>query len=235
MISKYIFVVGTGRCGTKWLNDWLLSHPRCFGGPESHVFDRMRGLFMYWPGTGPIPWLNNNEDKMMKMVRGFLRDFYSARQVPPADCMVDPTPLHLKYRDLIRRVLPTAKFVHIYRDGKYFVWSITRKRYYNEQKKAKDWSLYWVKVMEDMKNKPREYQIDIKYEDLLANPENSRRITEFLGLEHHKDIAPWETPTVNTRHTFYDPERWRGVSDEEKRDMIVMNEQLIANGYAPVE
>ena len=231
MISKYIFIVGTGRCGTRWLNEWILKHSRCFGGPESHFFIKASKMLESWPGSGPIPWLNNSESTMIRLIRNFAGDFYSHRMIHPKDCLVDCTPDQYDHRNFIKQVFPHAKFVHIYRDGKYFVWSVTRSTW-GKKITIKNWSLRWVKLMEDMANS-RNDQVNIKYEDLLENPHLSKKITEFAEISHHGDIIPWVSP-INTKNSYYDPDKWKALSDSEKEDMKIMNNQLINNGYSPV-
>lgn len=232
MIAKHIFVVGTGRCGTKWIDAWLREHPRVFGGPESHLFDRIHELLQFWPETGPIPWLDDNEKRMISLIRNFAKEFYSYRMSGYRDCLVDSTPLHIEHRDLIKKVFPNSKFIHVYRDGKYYVWSVTRSPW-GRKRSARYWSEHWKTTMEKMHTDPHEDQMNVKYEDLIAKPKLSRLITSFLGLKHHGDIEPWSKP-VNTRNTGYDPNKWMSLPEEDRRDMTIMNDQLRLNGYETV-
>lgn len=233
MINKYIYIIGSGRCGTRWLNAWILRHPRCFGGPETHFMAKIERMFHYWPGGGPIPWLYNNEQKLIHLIRDFANSFYSFRQYGSRDVLIDCTPCNREHRDLIIKIFPSAKFVHIYRDGKYFVWSMIQSPW-GRKTSVKEWSLFWYNIMKDMHDNPREDQINIKYEDLLKDPTVSRKITQFVQLDHHEDIEPWKRP-INTKQTFYDPDKWKEIPETDQKDMAVMNEQLVLHGYEPVK
>ncbi|MHA1865211.1 MAG: sulfotransferase family protein [Candidatus Heimdallarchaeaceae archaeon] len=103
---------------------------------------------------------------------------------------------------ILHEIFPKAKFVHIYRNP-YHVFYSTRKlhkhniKYYEFQKRTYDldeliFSTYKTmhkRLYEDIQNLPEGHYVEVKYEDLVANPlENLKRIYDKLSLGDFNEV-----------------------------------------------
>lgn len=204
--DKKIFVVGTGRCGTTWIGRWLRQHPEVFGGPETHMFHIMnQHLNPEW-NQGLKTWVDR--DVVINATRNFVVETFSQckfRRNENQKHLVEHSYCHYQDIDLIKEVFPDALFVHVYRD----IRNVVESKYRMGQD-HKESICNWIEVMTDMENRDDENIINVRYEDLVETTENSRTITKFLKLDHHKDIDSWEFP-VNTQYHSYDPDRWKSL------------------------
>ncbi|MHC5109434.1 MAG: sulfotransferase family protein [Planctomycetota bacterium] len=120
-----LMIVGAPRSGTTWLQQLLLSDPRCCGGQESHFFvsfgrvlvdfdqksalKRRHGLAAYWKRED---FLTEIRDLWLKTVTSCLKD------KPDATLLVEKTPDHACWMERIVEVLPDARFIHVIRDSR---------------------------------------------------------------------------------------------------------------------
>ena len=219
-IDKKIFVVGTGRCGTTWIGTWLRQHPCIFGGPETHLFRILRPMVNENWAQGLKTWIGIEgvREIILQLVMGALGNC-KFRQREEQIHLVEHSSCHYQEIDFILKLLPDAQFIHPFRNVRDVVESKVRGG--GDPKVALQ---DWIDTMTDMQNRASEAScnsiFNIKYEMLVETPEMSRSITEFLGIEHHKDIDSWEFP-INTPHFSYDPNRWKSLP----ADVIEMIEQ----------
>jgi len=118
-------VVGAPRSGTTWVQRLLLADPRCCGGQESHFFatfggvlrdfdykaslDRPHGLACYWRRDALVEAIG---DLWRRTVGGVID------AAPEATRLVEKTPDHALWLDVIAEVLPDARIVHVVRDSR---------------------------------------------------------------------------------------------------------------------
>lgn len=118
-------VVGAPRSGTTWVQRLLLADPHLCGGQESHFFvsfgrvlrdfDRKRdlprshGLAHYW-----------SRDDLVEALRALwtrtVRPVIEA--APLAGVLVEKTPDHARFLDVVRELVPEARVVHVVRDSR---------------------------------------------------------------------------------------------------------------------
>jgi hypothetical protein len=124
-------IVGAPRSGTTRLQRLLLADPRCAGGQESHFFasfggalrdfDRKRamsrphGLAAYW-----------HREELVTELRGlWVRMASRVLELrPEALLLVEKTPDHALWLDVVREVLPDARVIHAVRDSRAVVASL---------------------------------------------------------------------------------------------------------------
>lgn len=117
-----VFLVGAPRSGTTWLQLLLEQHPAVVTCPETHLFDGyLAPLYDRWA------WERENElsglsvlveeeelDGWARRLVGDVRRRVSGERA--ADVFVEKTPQHALHAELIARLFPTARFLHLLRD-----------------------------------------------------------------------------------------------------------------------
>ena len=239
MIDKTIFIVGTGRCGTTWLNYWLRQHPLCFGGEETQLFYDLYKIVNRETREGSIigirTWMSH--EILIDCCRKFVYNLYAQAQDGDTIHVIDQSHQHYWYMDFIKEVLPNSYFIHIYRDGRNVVESwlrVPRKKGWNPpvDKHIGDWMKIISNMFDRQSTRLTNLRVlDIKYEDLIENPNQSRKITEFLGIDHHEDIIPWATP-INTPFTSYNYNRWQSMPPHKIKQTEKMKPFLNQLGYS---
>jgi len=204
ILDSPIFVVGSGRSGTTWLQKLLLEHPQIAGGQESEFFihfssclssiksnkksQRKLGLSVYWDELELHDFI----------LDAWRRTFLSMlRQKPQATLLAEKTPNHALYMNEIAQFLPHAKFIHIIRDSRAVVASMRAAE--------KGWGKSWAprtttaaaakwkksirKALSSGRNMSPDKYIEVHYEDLLANtPDELAKIYSFLNLQYDSNL-----------------------------------------------
>jgi hypothetical protein len=215
-----VFVVGMPRSGTKVLRDLLRGHPRIRIPPSEtnllpiwaanwHRFgdlsDRTQFarfyrrairapyfLLMEKHTSGPIP-----EEVWYRGCRGFgpgdvfealLRHDVGA--APESDVVWgDKSPMYTEHIDLLGRLYPQARFIHIVRDGRDCCLSAHNAWKQNMVRCAQKWARGVTKARSEGRRIPERY-LEVRYEDLLANPEMElRRCCSFLDVEYDPSMV----------------------------------------------
>ena len=256
--KRYLFVLGTGRCGSSLVQELIARHPDV--GFLSNVDDRLsvldlkgqwnsaiyqripprlarKGRLRFAPSEGyralrrrvsPIicepprdllagdasPWLTTR-----------LRDFFDSRHA----AQTKPVFVH-KFTGwpragLLREVFPTARFVHIYRDGRAVANSLAQMPWWSGhrgpdqwrwgeladddrdawQKSDRSWpvlaAIEWKMLMDALGEAearvPEGQWLSVKYEDLITDPNHwLAQILEFAGLSDNETF--WSHVRSNT-------------------------------------
>ena len=116
------------------------------------------------------------------------------------DIWVEKTPDHLPRLQLITRVLPEARFIHILRDGRDVVASLLQS--ISEGPVEWNWPVgdveYYIDRWNADVNTSLRYRHDpchalIKYEALLVDPEGElRRLCQFMGVSFDPDMLRYQ-------------------------------------------
>jgi len=163
----------------------------------------------------------------------------------------EETPKNLEYIEKIFSFYPNVRFVHIIRDPKAVSlslsktsWAKRRSHYENSRR----WKRY-IKIADNFIIKHPDSIIEIKYEDLIKNTENTLlKICEFLKIKYEKRMfncytfsdeylssdEPWKD---NCKKQLFSTsiEKWK---DELNKNIIKMIDllcynELISKGYTP--
>jgi hypothetical protein len=110
----------------------------------------------------------------------------------------DKSPSYIIHIKLLYSNYPTARFIHIVRDVRDYCLSINNAWGKNIFRAAQRWNEDVMKCLQDSKTIPMDSFIQIRYEDLLENPENElSKICKFLEVNFDKTMLKLSKPTEN--------------------------------------
>ncbi len=131
-----------------------------------------------------ISWYESCPDYSLSTVLEVLIKFYTNQLGNPNAVWGDKSNNYIVHVPLLKRHLPSAKFIHIVRDvrdaslSSYNAWRTNIYRY--SQRWYDDVSM----IRRDAKTLPASDYLELRYEDLLGDAEKAvRQCTDFLGLD----------------------------------------------------
>lgn len=146
-----VFVVGSPRSGTTWVQSLLDCHPEVATCRETHLFsgyieqlrdrwrfdDRRKEQYESYYRVG-LPTVLGR-DEFLDLCGNFAEEVLhrvAGGQVGRTDVVVEKTPHHARCADLILELFPEARFVHVIRDPRAVVASL--------RKASQGWGHYWT-------------------------------------------------------------------------------------------
>ncbi|MEM8598303.1 MAG: sulfotransferase [Bacteroidota bacterium] len=208
--EEVVFIVGSPRSGTTWLQRLLASHPQVRTGQESHLFSHyLAPQLRTWQraidrtsdpafegrsGLGLAGYLE--EAEFLNLLRLYVVMMMRAAGMRQGDRFLEKSPSHALVIPEIRTLLPRSKFIHLVRDPRDVVASLVAA----SQGWGKAWAPsdtgkaagIWVKHVEAVREAsgqmPAGTFVQVRYEDLSADPEGTlRSLTDFMGLAWSAD------------------------------------------------
>lgn len=198
-----IFLGGEGRSGTTLMRVMLDAHTAVSCGPETHfvVDEKFRRFHHHFRGK----WWKRAEgfgyslDDMDDLVRDFVRGWHETYMKRRGKRRwADKTPQNIHVIPYIRELFPSARFIHLIRDGRDVACSIIPQNW--GPNNIKDAATRWVDCIEKgvAQRSDVERYIEVKYEELVAESEReARRVIEFLG-------EPWEPGVLEYHRKDHD-------------------------------
>ena len=246
--KEVFFITGWTKPGTAWVQRALDAHPEICCKGEGHFADglypllgRSMELYNRHSRRGPSrPRGAGIEEAGIGFTHGEL-DFILAQAIglslsrwvgdASVRCIGDKTPEHVMHLDLLARVLPRARLVHVVRDGRdeaISVWDFKRRVNADGFAKqhptfesfvetfAKTWGDSVAKAHAFGRDNPERY-LEIFCEDLSNEPEPViRDLFRFLRLdEGEKEISLCLRAGAATMPSAETPGMWRGRFDDE--------------------
>ncbi|MEU4623672.1 sulfotransferase [Actinoplanes sp. NPDC023801] len=273
--DRPIFVVGCPRSGTTMLQLMLHAHPRIALPPETRFLlaayqkraefgdltdpDRRRELGRFIVESAQFEDLGLGSEQTVEAVVagpptigsafGIVFRMYSQRFGKPR--WGDKRPLYLRHLPTILRLFPDAQIINIMRDGRDCVASLKETPW-----KPSEFDTlidYWTKSADASllaaRRYPRDVYFQVRYEDLVADPEPGlRRMCEFLEEDYDpamstpNKLASVAVPEYKTWHTLTHKaptteriQSWRTrLSEEElRRCEETFGDRLALFGYEP--
>ncbi|TYB30566.1 MAG: sulfotransferase [Candidatus Mcinerneyibacterium aminivorans] len=209
------FIIGSGRSGNTLLRAMLCNNKLISIPPESYVLGDMgrkfkRFNYLPWKELVEIiigeleshsqfyTWGVNFHDAYYKLLNIPTKQktldkiideiylTYSKKYFPEAKIWGDKTPQNVFSLDMINKIFPNAKYIHIIRDGRDVVNSYLKiKRYDNVEKACNRWLNSIELVNKFKKKKSNSNFIELKYEKLVKNPEiEIKRVCNFLNISY---------------------------------------------------
>jgi hypothetical protein len=201
--SNLVFVVGSPRSGTTWLQRLLAAHPQVRTGQESGVFDTYVGpQLRAWhrdldPSTSGRSAVGIGcylrEDQFMHVLRGYMLQLLEPMvgQLAAGQLFLEKTPSHALFIPEIMELLPQSRIIHLLRDARDVSASLLAA--------AKSWGSYWapghprsaarmwvdyVRAARDAGRRvPQSQFLELRYEDMHGDARGTlRKAVSFLGL-----------------------------------------------------
>ena len=260
------FIVGSARSGTTLLRMMLNAHPRVAVPPESRfvvelyrgsdevlVGDFLRSLEAHkrWRTWGvPIASVAALLDEepsasYAEAVEACYRAFAGTRD---KSLYGDKTPRYVEHIELLHRLWPQARFVHLVRDGREVALSYADVPFGPKTvaRAARLWATRVDKGVAAGRVLPEDLYLEVRYEDLLEDTENqARALSRFLGFDFDPamlEYAKRPQAEVLERATRYNPRvlekigRTRSWSEQMPKSQVevfeaVAGKTLSALGY----
>jgi len=223
MMNKLsLFVIGMPRSGTKLFRELLNNHDEIFI-PEIETLFIPSLLRRYDKKN-----LNNDEiEQIMNNIKSSLFSFYylpkygfdfsnlkinnvSAKEFidhffnelakqrgKTVSILGDKSPNYIEDIDILKDNYPNAKFIHIVRDPRDYVLSMNKAWGKNMYRAAYRWKKS-VNKLSEMDFSKRENIIEIKYEDLIQDPDTTlRNVCDFLEIEYVDNLTKLDKGVEN--------------------------------------
>jgi len=176
---------------------------------------------------------------------------YAKQAFPEAKVWGDQSPLHTFYLPTINRVFPSARYMHLLRDGRDVVSSmVTRhgKDYLFEA--VLRWKTSLRRINQFRKGLSTDRFIEVRYENLVREPELTlQKVCEFIGIDYTQRMLDyWKLPTTiehkiesfheNLGKPVFDSSigKWRERLTKQQQDYVMKHlaKDLRENGYMDV-
>jgi hypothetical protein len=241
-MPKYVFLVGSPRSGTTWLQLLLSQHPEVSTCKETYLFGYLHHVAETWVlhkanprGLGLQAVLSEGE--FVSLLREFAVSVLD--RIGDGSVILEKTPYHARLADLILRIIPEAWFIHLVRDPRAVTSSLMSAGgswgshwvSTNAARNARRW-IGHVSAGREIRQMTTRY-LEVRYEDLLSDGSAYlSHILSWLELEGDPNFceraieactidklrakvtkAPWSLET--------DPEGFyrKGTSDSWREDL----------------
>ncbi|UCC29806.1 MAG: sulfotransferase [Phycisphaerales bacterium] len=204
--SSLVFIVGSPRSGTTYLQRLLASHEMILTGQESNVFQYAGPLLRRWhaegrqaDGRGGVGLgCYFEEQEFLQLLKGFLRELLQPMigKLNPGMLFVEKTPQHAVFLPEIIELLPACRIIHMVRDPRDVVASMLAvSRSWGRgwaPRSARRSALIWLRQVRAAKEAqntiPAEQFYEVRYEDLVAQPTSIlQNLVSFLKLSWAED------------------------------------------------
>lgn len=195
-----VFIGGHYRSGTTLMRALLDVHPSLSCGPETFILPEVVNFLGKYLSKQRSKWVLNEAGISMdttifpasslfiyhtiKYRKTLIEKYRQNKRL----CVKDPE--LLSQIDLLKKIFPNAKFIHMYRDGRASAYSYMMHRLKPSVvtfNKFLEYFNRWNQFVESVDlecSKPGSNCIQVKYEDLVSDTKSSmKRVADFLNIE----------------------------------------------------
>jgi Sulfotransferase family len=194
--GRMIFIVGSRRSGTFWLQRIVTAHPKVAAVPsETHLFSS--GIAPLFAGfqhslrsSAKVGEVYVERDAALDAARDMCDVVFGAMLEPGATRIAERTPLHVFHLPLISAIYPDARYIHIIRDGRDVARSIAAQEWgpAEIEEAAAEWRAAITAAREAAL--PADIYREVRYEELLREPAPVvSGLYEWLGLPATDDVV----------------------------------------------
>lgn len=204
--KEFLFIVGSPRSGTTWLQLMLGSHPSVCATAELTLYDKYLAPWLEaWKAENqltedgksyvgmPVLW---DEAEFHGFLSGFLETAYSKMLAtkPEATHILDKRPGYSQFVETIQHFIPQARFIHLIRDGRDVASSLfaaSRQLRWFARRPLYDYAQLWKRQVLAARKAGvfREHYLEVRYEDLSDSPDTMlKMVFKFCGLDSDEDL-----------------------------------------------
>ena len=240
--SEYLFIGGAGRSGTTLLRTMLDAHKNISVGPERKVVRQICGLREEWQRNAAVfDQAGVPQEVLDEAVKAFVSTLMDATG-GGAPRVGEKTPPNLVHMDILGRLFPQARFIHVIRDGRAVSASLLKQNWQDLTTGEKlEFSIeraaqYWAAMVQEIRAKassvPGRY-LEVRYEDLVLHPKATmQRVLAFLDepwdeavLEHEKygaQLPETESSSTQVSKPIYTDaiSRWESELSDGDRGVV---------------
>lgn len=201
-----IFIVGIGRSGTSLLQSMLNAHPDVCFIPETQFLRKYVFTNQKWTSKDEIIELLSSDENLSRTgldvselitisdsffdaYQNMLKTYLSTKD---KKIIGDKDPRNIDFLTKIHHHYPSAKVIHLVRDPRDVVLSRTKAAWSQHWPFFLHVFLYNAQILRGAKLGKKLFKqnyIELKYEDLIQDAENSLKKTmKHLELEYHEDM-----------------------------------------------
>lgn len=220
-------LVGAPRSGTTWLQRLLLHHPGCCGGQETHWFVHLDGIAREARRKLEMPRPHGvlchlDEDALDAVLRRTWIEVATPaiEAAPDATILLEKTPDHARHLDLVDRLLPESRVIHLVRRPEDVVASLLAAS-------RTDWGRAWAPG--SVESAARTWVESVEAAEASGTRLGSRR---FLRVRHG-DLAVAPKETLSRIFSFL------GLASDESTIAAAIDantlETTLAGGGTPIQ
>jgi len=207
----FCFITGCPRSGTTALGEWIDLQSGIVQMNETRILVAAHAMV---EKALAFKDLSNRKQTLSKELRYLVMDYYASRRFIGRNMVIDKEPLepiafpdkdYAAFLESVRFIFPDVKLLFIIREPLATIWSMRNRKwgYTRVNYEPRDFTLeesiqIWndnARIISEYQAMPNTYLC--KFELLISDPEESKRITDFLGVKLNAVFDPHPTKKVN--------------------------------------
>jgi len=234
--KKPIFIGGLMKSGTTLLRVLLGQHPNLYAGFESHWYEDDIRHNWFNPDSERLKLslslldINGDEYKELHSIKSsdpdrefidIVMEYCSKRA--GKERWVEKTPDNIRYRSLIKKQWPDAKFIHVIREYKdiYASWKINRKESIQD---FIDKVKYIYEGNLDYLGKQTDDYLEVNYNDLVLNTEATmRNVFRYIGEQWHDSCKE-----LDIDMTSEERKKFKNLMNRESATLVSLSKPIFA-------
>jgi len=198
---NHVFIVGAPRCGSTLLEQILASHPAVQSLGERDFFEQSIMAASPQALGNPRSWLARDNEQVRAIAEGYRSRVLASTAATTRSLIVDKFLGNSLVLGEIRRALPAAKIIVLFRDNRDLGLSCYSKRFttghpyaYDLAELGRYLSTHDRLLEAASRCFPETTVMRIQYEEMVERPEQViRRLLNFLGLSWHPACLEFHT------------------------------------------